>query len=229
MKYAVIGLGNFGSALAIELSHYGHEVIGVDISENRVNAMNNQIASVFQFDATERSVLRMLPLDDIDGVLVTIGENFGASIQIIAQLRHLKVNQIYARAFNETHQMVLESLNVEHILTPEADAAGLIAATMYFKGIVSSLKLENNFYIFRIKTPKKFIGYTKNEIDLTGNFNLSLISIATLSKEKNLFGIAKTNYKTVESETNTHKIEPDDILTIYGQKEDFIRLGKAIL
>lgn len=229
MKYIVIGLGNFGSALAIELSLYEHEVIGVDISENRVNAMNNQIASVFQFDATDRSLLRMLPLDDIDGVLVTIGENFGASIQIIAQLRHLKVNQIFARAFNETHQMVLESLNIEHILTPEADAAGLIAATMYFKDMVSSLKLEDNFFIFRIKTPKSFIGYSKSEINLSDNFNLSLIAIATLSEEKNLFGIAKTKYKQVEAENKSHKIQAEDILTIYGSKEDFIRLGKAVL
>ncbi|MGL5318305.1 MAG: potassium channel family protein [Bacteroidales bacterium] len=228
MKYVVIGLGNFGSALAIELSHYGHEIIGVDISENRVNAMNGNIASVFQFDATDRSLLRMLPLDDLDGVIVTIGQNFGASIQIIAQLRHLKVPQIFARAFSETHQMVLESLNVDHILYPETDAARLIAGTLYFKDVVSSLRLDDDFLIFRIKAPKKLVGYGVTEIDLPLNFNLTLISISTLSEEKNIFGIARTKYKTIADEEKKYKIQADDILTIYGEKDDFIKLGKAL-
>lgn len=228
MKYVVIGLGNFGSALAVELSNYGHEVIGVDISESRVNAMNDQIASVFQLDATERNLLRMLPLDDLDGVIVTIGKNFGASIQIIAQLRHLKVDMIYARAFSETHQMVLESLNVEHILTPETDAARLIAGTMYFRHVVSSLKLDEEYLIFRIKAPEKFAGYTIKEINLPDNFNLKLVSVSTLSEEKNIFGIPNTRYRIVDTDIQTYSIQPDDILTVYGQKDDFIKLGKAL-
>ena len=32
MKYIIIGLGNYGSVLAEELSALGHEVIGVDMS-----------------------------------------------------------------------------------------------------------------------------------------------------------------------------------------------------
>lgn len=228
MKYIVIGLGNFGSALAIELSNYGHEVIGVDVSESRVNAMNDRIASVFQLDATERDLLRMLPLEDIDGVIVTIGENFGSSIQIIAQLRHLKVDNIYARAFNETHEMVLESLNIEHILTPETDAAGLIAATLFFKGVISSLKIDEEYYIIRIKTPGKFVGFTCKEINLYSNFKLKLISVSSLSTKKNLFGISGKSYVITDTENEDYKIQEQDILTIYGNKDNFIKLGRAL-
>lgn len=228
MKYIVIGLGNFGSALAVELSDYGHEVIGVDLSESRVNAMNDRIASVFRLNATERDLLRMLPLNDIDGVIVTIGEDFGASIQIIAQLRHLKVENIYARAFNETHEMVLESLNIPHILTPETDAAKLIAATLFFKNVISSLKIDDDYYIIRIKTPAKFVGFTVKEINLTANFHLKLISLSAASTKKNLFGIAGKTYAVADIDSGDYKIQEEDILTIYGQKDDFIKLGRAL-
>ena len=40
MKYIIIGLGNYGGVLAEELSVLGHEVIGVDTNEHRVDAVS---------------------------------------------------------------------------------------------------------------------------------------------------------------------------------------------
>ena len=39
MKYIIIGLGNYGGVLAEELSVLGHEVIGVDANEHRVDVL----------------------------------------------------------------------------------------------------------------------------------------------------------------------------------------------
>ena len=41
MKYIIIGLGNYGGVLAVELSAIGHEVIGVDTNESRVEALKD--------------------------------------------------------------------------------------------------------------------------------------------------------------------------------------------
>ena len=40
MKCIVIGMGSFGAALAIKLTENGNEVIGVDVSQDRVDAVN---------------------------------------------------------------------------------------------------------------------------------------------------------------------------------------------
>ncbi|MEQ8576912.1 MAG: NAD-binding protein, partial [Fulvivirga sp.] len=37
MKFIIVGLGNFGSALALKLVEEGHEVIGIDTNQNHVN------------------------------------------------------------------------------------------------------------------------------------------------------------------------------------------------
>ena len=51
MKYIIIGLGNYGHVLAEEFSALGHEVIGADISESRVDSIKDKVATAFVIDA----------------------------------------------------------------------------------------------------------------------------------------------------------------------------------
>ena len=116
MKYIIIGLGNYGSVLAEELSALGHEVIGVDTNERRVDVLKDKIATSFIIDATDEQSLSVLPLKDVDVVIVAIGENFGASIRVVALLKKNGVKHIYARAVDEVHKTVLEAFNLDSIL-----------------------------------------------------------------------------------------------------------------
>ena len=76
MKYIIIGLGNYGHVLAEELSALGHEIIGADISESRVDSIKDKVATAFVIDATDEQSLSVLPLNSVDIVIVAIGENF---------------------------------------------------------------------------------------------------------------------------------------------------------
>lgn len=75
MKYLVVGLGSFGKTLAEALTDKGHDVIGVDSNEHRVEEIKDRISVAYIMDATERMALRELPLDEIDGAIVAIGYN----------------------------------------------------------------------------------------------------------------------------------------------------------
>lgn len=90
MKYIIIGLGNYGHVLAEEFSALGHEVIGADISESRVDSIKDKVATAFVIDATDEQSLSVLPLNSVDVVIVAIGENFGASIRVVALLKQKK-------------------------------------------------------------------------------------------------------------------------------------------
>ena len=74
MKYIIIGLGNYGHVLAEELSALGHEIIGADISESRVDSIKDKVATAFVIDATDEQSLSVLPLNSVDIVVVAIGE-----------------------------------------------------------------------------------------------------------------------------------------------------------
>ena len=66
MKYIIIGLGNYGHVLAEELSALGHEVIGADLDEGRVDSIKDKIATAFVIDATDEQSLSVLPLNSVD-------------------------------------------------------------------------------------------------------------------------------------------------------------------
>ena len=90
MKYLVIGLGIYGSNLAVDLAALGHEVIGADTDATLVEAIKNDITTAYIIDSTEEASLEMLPLKNIDLVIVAIGENFGASVKTVALLKQMR-------------------------------------------------------------------------------------------------------------------------------------------
>ena len=103
MKYLIIGLGIYGSNLALDLAALGHEVIGADNKSANIEAIKDFITTVYQVDSTEESALSVLPLKNVDLVIVAIGENFGASVKTVALLKKLGVRHIYARAIDRLH------------------------------------------------------------------------------------------------------------------------------
>jgi trk system potassium uptake protein TrkA len=127
MKYLVIGLGNFGKTLAQTLTDNGHEVIGVDQQTRNIEQIKDRIAFSYIMDATDPLALRSLPLADIDCTIVAIGQSMDQSLRTVAALKQLKVETIYARALDTTHQSILEAMNISKIFIPESYAARLFA------------------------------------------------------------------------------------------------------
>ncbi|MBQ2839134.1 MAG: TrkA family potassium uptake protein [Muribaculaceae bacterium] len=127
MKYLIIGLGNFGSTLAATLTDMGHSVIGVDCNEHRIEDIKERIDLAYIMDATERASLRSLPLDEIDCVIVAIGQSMDSSLRAVASLKELKVTNIIARALDTTHSSILRAMNIKKILIPESYAARIFA------------------------------------------------------------------------------------------------------
>lgn len=138
MKYLVIGLGNFGNTLACKLTDMGHEVLGVDIKESNVEEVVEKIAVAYILDATEKSSLRALPLDDIDCTVVTIGKSMDQSLRIVAALKELGMSPIYARAIDPTHLSILRAMNLQKVFVPEIIAAEIIAEKVSMEENVTS-------------------------------------------------------------------------------------------
>ena len=94
MKHLVIGLGSLGSAIARDLSRLGNEVIGIDKDTRKVNLVKNDIAGAITMDSTDKDALTSLPLGEMDSIIVTFGKDFGISVQTVALLKNLDVNNL---------------------------------------------------------------------------------------------------------------------------------------
>lgn len=228
MKYIIIGLGNYGHVLAEELSVLGHEVIGADISESRVDSIKDKVATAFVIDATDELSLAVLPLNSVDIVIVAIGENFGASIRVVALLKQKKVQHIYARAIDAVHRSVLEAFNLEKILTPEEDAARSLVQLLDFGTNMEAFRVDSEYYVVKFSVPEKFIGYFVNELNLDEGFHLKLIGLKRANRIENCLGISLTEHSIVNELPENDKIQEGDELVCYGKYRDFQKFWKAL-
>lgn len=228
MKYIIIGLGNYGQVLAEELSALGHEVIGADTRTARVDYLKEKIATAFVMDATDEQSLTVLPLDKVDAVIVAIGENFGASIRVVALLKQRKVKHIYARAIDAVHRSVLEAFGLERILTPEADAARDLVGQLDFGTEMETFRVDAEYYVVKFNVPRRLVGYYVNELKLEEEFGLRLLALKRARAQRNCFGIATVEHGVVNELTAETQIQADDQLVCYGRYRDFRKFWKAL-
>lgn len=228
MKYIIIGLGNYGHVLAEELSALGHEVIGADISEGRVDSIKDKVATAFVIDATDEQSLSVLPLNSVDVVIVAIGENFGASIRVVAMLKQKKVAHIYARAIDGVHKSVLEAFSLERILTPEEDAARSLVELLDFGTNMESFRIDQEYYVVKFTVPKKFVGYFVNELNLNEEFHLKLLGLKRADKITNCLGVSLMEFRVKNELPEDDKVQEGDELVCYGKYRDFQAFWKAI-
>ena len=214
MKYIIIGLGNYGHVLAEELSALGHEIIGADISESRVDSIKDKVATAFVIDATDEQSLSVLPLNSVDIVIVAIGENFGASIRVVALLKQKKVPRIFARAIDAVHKAVLEAFDLEQLLD--------------FGTNMEGFRIDQDYYVVKFTVPEKFVGYFVNELNLDEEFHLKMIGLKRANKVTNCLGISLTELHVKNELPGNEKVEEGDELVCYGRYRDFQAFWKAI-
>lgn len=227
MRYLIIGLGIYGSNLAIDLTDMGHEVIGADSNPSLVDAIKDYISTAYIVDATDETALTALPLKNVDLVIVTIGENFGASIRIVALLKKLGVEHIYARAIDKLHESILESFEIDRILTPEQRAAFDLVNEMGVDSHISSLRIDDKVYIMKFRVPGHFTGMTYGSLDLDKDFHLKLLGVTRPKKSRNVMGIERSHEELLDNYEDEH-VESSDMLICEGTAESYRALYERI-
>ena len=69
---AVLGLGRFGSGVALELMESDCHVLGVDADAEAVQALNGRLTHVVRADSTAEEAMRQLSVHEMDHVVVAI-------------------------------------------------------------------------------------------------------------------------------------------------------------
>lgn len=222
MRYLIIGLGIYGSNLAIDLTNMGHEVIGADKNPSLVESIKDFISTAYIIDSTDEVSLSVLPLNNVDLVIVAIGENFGASIRTVAILKKIGVKHIYARAIDKLHESILEGFNIDRIITPEQRAASDLVNEMSLGNDTESLRLDDNHYIIKFRVPEFYVGMRYSSMDLYKDFSLQLITAMRKEETRNLLGIEHKRFTVLpDLDSPDLRIESGDMITCMGTPDDF--------
>ncbi len=193
MKFIVLGLGNYGTALSSKLVVLGHEVIGVDKKMELVEKVNHQINHAIAMDATSPDAIKGLPLRDVDAVINAIGEDEGVNIMATALLMQSGVKRIICRVTSPLQQTVLEAMNIKEFVYPEGDSAERMAYKLDLKGVTDSFQISDKFKLIEIELPKRYEDKTIAEIEFLQKYAIQPVTIVRETESRNLLGtIRKT-------------------------------------
>ena len=227
MKYLIIGLGIYGSNLALDLTALGHEVIGADNRANNIGAIKDYISTVYLVDSTEESALGVLPLKNVDLVIVAIGENFGASVKTVALLKKMGVRHIYARAIDRLHESILQGFGIDRILTPEQHAAADLTKEMELGTRVTSMAVDADNYVLKFRMPEYYVGLTYDKLDLD-DYGLKIVAATRPTVKTNILGINHNEPAMIDISTPGLTAEADDTITVIGPAKGFKDLYRKI-
>lgn len=214
MKFAVIGLGSFGSNIAKTLYEKGNEVLAVDEDKEKIDEVKNFVSHAVHMNAADKENLQALGIKDMDVVIVSLGPEMEASILTVLYLNEMGTKRIVAKALTEDHAKILESVGATETIYPEKDMAIKTALKLSCPNVLEYLPLISGFGIQEIAPPEKFIGKNLRELDLRNKYGIQVIAIKELIPEKTTF-VPKADFVLKDS----------DILVIMGKHKQLEKIN----
>jgi trk system potassium uptake protein TrkA len=172
-------MGRVGASLMRTLESLGHDVLGIDCDEERIEDLATELpgANVVTADATEPTVLRDLGLEQFDGAAVVIGESIQGSVLVTLILKDLGVPMVFSRANNELHAKVLDRVGADHVIQPEKEFGEFLARQMSLPGIQDYLELGNDEAIIEIEVPGEWVDKSLADLSLHRKKGLTVLAI----------------------------------------------------
>jgi len=221
-KFAVIGLGKFGTSVATTLAEKGSEVLVIDNNDEKIERIRDDVAFAISMDATDIKALKSQNIEQMDAVVVAIGEDFESMLLCTVQLLDLKVKRIIARTMTQTQRMILEKMGITEIISPEVEVGASVAERLLNPGILTFLQLPDEYEIAEIYTPPNVANRTIADIDLRKRYDINLITIMRVSTTKK-DGKEHTEQHTIGVPGPDTKILKSDVLVLMGKDKDIKR------
>lgn len=164
MKFCVIGLGRFGYQLAVTLAQEGSEVLAIDKNDSLVESIRDEVTQAICADIKTEETLLAIGIEDIQTVIITIGDDFSQSTLITALLKKcLKVPCVIARAVNEIHETILKLVGADEVISLEKNTAIKLAHKLSSR-VGDFVQITDDFATTQIHAPLSFIGKTIRDV-----------------------------------------------------------------
>ncbi len=213
-SYMVIGLGRFGTAVALKLQELGHEVLVVDDNTEQVQKVSNRVTYAVVADARDEEVLRSLGAANFDCAVVAIGSDLATSILVTLNLKSLGVAHVVCKAKDDRQVQALEKVGADRVLIPEREMGEKLAQNLASSGVLDYTELTRDCGIVEIRTPKAWVGKDLRQLDVRVKYGVTVIAMRQAGGDITVF------------------VRPDrpfaeeDILVLLGSNEDLNRVQK---
>ena len=225
-QFAIIGLGRFGVTVAETLAQKGAEVIAIDNDEKKVEEVRSFVTNPICLDSTDEQALRAANINNVDAVIIAIGENIEVSILTAAILRKIGVGRIIAKVDSVLHARILKNMGVQKTIFPEQYVGREIANLLVSQHIFTYMEISKNHSMVEIAVPPFFLGKSLKDLDVRNTYNVGIIAIKsskpTVDEDGN--NIVKEETNVIPSADDT--LNEGDKILVVGKKTDIDKLIK---
>lgn len=214
-RYAVIGLGRFGSTLVRSLYQAGHEVLAMDIKPDLVQSVRDDSTQAVAVDARDKNQLKGLGLRDVDWAIVSVGEHLEASTLACFYLKEMGV-RVVARAVSADHGKILSVLGVDEVIYPERDMALRLADRLSHPNLLDYVPLGPEYSIMEVAVPDSFIGKSLQELQIRNRYRIQVVAIRD----------ALTDTLNVIPK-GEDVLKDSDVLVVLGARDDLDRFQEV--
>lgn len=212
MKFCVIGVGRFGHYVATTLADHGMEVLAVDSNASVIENIKDRVTQAICLRINDEEGLRSIGIEEMDTVIVAMGENFAQSILVTALLKQkLHITTVIARSISSIHKDILELIGADMVILPEREM-GIKLADQLSLPFRALLRITPKFSISQIAAPYKFVGKSLAELDLRENYHVTCVG-------------RKDDDEIIHLE-HDYIITAEDVLLLAGNNKDLDKIAK---
>ncbi|MGN9839750.1 potassium channel family protein [Nonomuraea sp. H19] len=208
----VIGLGRFGSSLALELVRRGTEVLAIDHRPKVVQSLTGHLTQIVTADSTDLDALRQLGVPDFRRAVCAIGSDIEASILTSSLLVELEIDDIWAKAISRQHGQILERLGVQHVVFPEHDMGERVAHLISGR-LLDYMQVDEHFAMAKIRPPKDYVGIELGRSGLRRKHGVTIVAVKPSNEE--------FTYATADTE-----LAYGDVIIVSGSPEQVERFAE---
>ena len=191
----LIGLGRFGLHIAKKLQELGHEIMAVDVDEEKINQAVPFVTDAQIGNSTNEDFLKSLGINNYDLCIVTISDDFQSSLETTSLLKELGAKKVISRAERDGQAKFLLRNGADEIVYPEKQLASWMAIKYSADHILDYIEIDNEQAIFEVSVPKEWIGKTIGEIDIRKKYGINILGI----KDENKLSVDVTPSQVLNS------------------------------
>jgi trk system potassium uptake protein TrkA len=222
-KFAVIGLGGFGSTLARTLGAKGAEVVAIDSDLEKVEAIQTEVTLAVQLKSHDSKALKLQGIDRVDVAIVCIGEDFESNVLTTVMLKELGVKKVITRYMNPVQKRILMKMGADQVISPEEESGIKLAYSLINPSFNEVLTLGKDFQVVEMLVPKTFVGKALRDVKLRERYSINLIAIKKAPDTAD--SMQETTEAVVEDIPHPERLfERDDILILCGKEKNLSKL-----
>ena len=203
----LIGLGSFGRHIALKMNELHHQVMAVDKTEERVEALLPYVTNAQIGDSTNEEFLKSLGVRNFDLCIVTIGSDFQSSLETTSLLKELGAKLVVSRASRDIHAKFLLRNGADEVLYPERQLASWAAIRYTSDHISDYVEIDKDYGIFEVEVPMNWFEKSIRDLDIRNKYNV------------NILGIKRDEKISMNVAPDTH-LKPDDTIMVLGKFVD---------